>query len=92
MRTLCLALLLLVFAGLQFRLWKADGLFRENHLYQQKIAEQREHNESLRERNRALAARLLHKDQSTATVEGRARYQLGMIRRDETFVWIIEED
>lgn len=93
MRVLFLALLLTLSGSLQFRLWKTGGLFQEYRTHQQKIEVQRAHNESLRERNRALAVRLQGlSDDNLAAVEGNARYQLGMIRRDETFYWIIGED
>jgi cell division protein FtsB len=70
---------------LQYRLWLGDGGVHELLRLQQAIALQQQENDRLRERNEALDAEVLDLKQGEAAVEERARRELGMIRRDETF-------
>jgi len=84
------ALLLLLLAGLQYRLWVGDGsLAQANHLKQQ-IADQRGENERLHERNRILEAEVLELKQGMETVEERARQELGMVKEGETLYLLTE--
>ncbi len=54
------------------------------------IAAQREENESLRERNRALEAEVNDLKTGLDAIEERARSELGMIREGETFYQVVE--
>jgi cell division protein FtsB len=84
---LLVALLLL----LQYRLWIGDGSLAEVwDLYQQVQAQQKE-NRQLRERNQALEAEVKDLKQGLEAIEERAREELGMIKRDETFYQVIED-
>lgn len=81
-----LALLLL----LQYTLWFGQGgLVRVWSLNEQVAVQERE-NAKLRERNRALEAEVLDLKQGLAAVEERARTDLGMIKKDETFYQVVE--
>lgn len=84
------ALLLVLFIGLQYRLWVADGGMANVQRLQERIEEQRAHNERLRERNRALAAEVRDLKQGLDAVEARARFELGMVGQGETFYRVIE--
>ena len=53
---IAIGVMVVLFALLQYRLWFADGGLLEVHKLREQVAEQREQNERLRERNRALAA------------------------------------
>ena len=82
-----LAVLLLV---LQYPLWFGNGgimalwqLQREFTAHQNEITQ-------LRERNRALEAEVLDLKQGLEAVEERARKELGMVKKGETFYQIIE--
>lgn len=75
---------------LQYPLWFGNGgvmaywqLQRELAAYQQELAQ-------LRERNRALEAEVLDLKQGLEAVEERARRELGMVKKGETFFQIIE--
>lgn len=75
---------------LQYPLWFGNGgvmaywqLQRELVAYQQELAQ-------LRERNRALEAEVLDLKQGLEAVEERARRELGMVKKGETFFQIIE--
>jgi cell division protein FtsB len=53
------------------------------------IADQRIQNEGLRERNAALGAEVRDLKQGSEAVEERARSDLGMVKKDETFYQVI---
>ena len=76
---------------LQYRLWFGDGGINEMVRLNQEIAAQQDENAVLRERNEALEAEVMDLKDGEAAVEERARRELGMIRRDETFYQAIDE-
>lgn len=84
---LCLAL-----AGLQYRLWVADGSYAEIHRLSSKIATLSERVEAMRERNQELAAEIANLKSGLAATEGRARSELGMIEPGETFYYLAIEE
>lgn len=55
------------------------------------IAAQKVENEQLRQRNLALEAEVRDLKQGMEAIEERARSELGMIKKDETFYQVIEE-
>ena len=84
MRVLGLALLLLV--GLvNFDIWVDHDGMPEVWRLRQAIAAQELENETLRERNRHLAAEVVDLKQGIAAVEELARRELGMVGPGETF-------
>ncbi|MEP5765352.1 MAG: cell division protein FtsB [Halieaceae bacterium] len=92
MKWLALGLLLLLLLA-QYRLWFADeGSLAEHHRLEQEIARQQLLNESLRARNEQLEQEVLELQQGLATVEERARKDLGMIREGETYYQVVEEE
>jgi cell division protein FtsB len=76
--------LLLLLAGLQYRLWVGNGSFAQVKELTQQIADQHAENERLLERNRVLDAEVLELKKGTETVEERARHELGMVKEGET--------
>ena len=77
-------ILLLLLAGLQYRLWVGHGSLAQVTDLTQQIADQRAENEILLERNRVLDAEVLELKKGMETVEERARHELGMIKEGET--------
>ena len=77
-------ILLLLLAGLQYRLWVGNGSLALFTDLTQQIADQRAENEILLERNRVLDAEVLELKKGMETVEERARHELGMIKEGET--------
>lgn len=75
---------------LQLRLWAGDGGVRELWRLGRLIEAQQQENAALRERNEALDAEVLDLKEGAAAVEERARRDLSMIRRDETFFQSVE--
>ncbi len=86
--SLLIALLLL----LQYRLWVGDGGVPEVVHLQQEVEKQQQEKQQLEERNASLAAEVSDLKQGLDAIEERARSELGMIRKDETFYQIINPD
>ena len=85
-----IAILLIVLAVLQVQLWVGDrGMPGVRHL-EAAVAAQREDNARLEARNRRLAAEVHDLKEGLEAVEERARSDLGMIGRDETFYQLVE--
>lgn len=77
-------ILLLLLAGLQYRLWVGNGSLAQVTDLTQQIADQRAENEILLERNRVMDAEVLELKKGMETVEERARHELGMVKEGET--------
>ncbi len=91
MKWLILALSL-VLIGLQYRLWISDGSLADVVRLNQKIAKQQVENERLQERNRILAAEVRALKNGLDAIEERARTDMGMIKKGETFYMVVEEE
>ena len=89
-RILLGALLVVLLVGLQYRLWFGDGGVAEVVNLRAVIETQQEENERLYARNRDLEAEVIDLKTGLETIEYRARRDLGMTRRDETFYQIVE--
>jgi cell division protein FtsB len=87
-----IAILIVLLLILQYKLWFGDGNMREVWQLQAAIEEQKKENEKLRERNAALEAEVQDLKQGLEAVEERARSELGMIKKGETFYQIIESE
>lgn len=84
-RRLLLALFVALVLLLQGRLWFSEDGYREVMRLTDRVATQKEGNESLRERNARLEAEVDDLKSGFAALEERARYDLGMIGADESF-------
>lgn len=76
--------LLLLLAGLQYRLWVGNGSLAQVAELTQQIADQQAENEALLERNRVMDAEVMELKKGMETVEERARHELGMVKEGET--------
>lgn len=82
-------LLLVLLFALQYRLWfEAGGLMDLFHLKKQLALEEQE-NAILKKRNEDLLHQVEQLKSNPDEVESRARQELGMIKKDETFYQII---
>ena len=75
--------------GLQAELWFSDDGYRKTLKLRAAVAEQRGLNETLRTRNAALDAEVINLKQGRDAAEERARTDLGMIGKDETFYQVV---
>ena len=90
LRVLACGFLVVAIAGLQYRLWLGDGSVAEIMDLRAAIEVQREENERLYARNRELEAEVIDLKTGLESIEYRARRDLGMTRKDETFYQIVE--
>jgi cell division protein FtsB len=81
-------LILLVF--LQYRLWfQSGGIFDMLRLKKQLVSETKQ-NDALKQRNQKLLTEVSHLQKNQDAVEMRARQELGMIKKDETFYQVVK--
>ncbi len=76
---------------LQAQLWLSDGGYRKTMKLRAAVAEQRAMNEGLRGRNAALDAEVVNLKQGLEAAEERARTDLGLIGRQETFYQVVPD-
>ncbi len=84
-------LLVVLLVLLQYKLWVGDSSFAEVWDLYQQVETQRDENQQLRERNQTLEAEVQDLKQGLEAIEERAREELGMVKKGETFYQIIEE-
>jgi cell division protein FtsB len=84
-------LLLLILLGLQYRLWIGAGSLAEVASLGREIAEQQQQNDKLIGRNKRLENEVISLKSGLEAVEERARSELGMQKRGETFYLIVEK-
>lgn len=87
-----IAILIIMLVALQYRLWIGEGSAAHNAALQKQIDQQRAENQRLLERNKALVVEIKALKSGLDVVEERAREDMGMIKKDETFFMIIEDD
>ncbi len=74
---------------LQYRVWFSEDGVREVARLKTAVATQRAENEQLAERNKQLAAEVRDLKTGMDALEERARSDLGMIARNETFYQVV---
>jgi cell division protein FtsB len=85
-----LAVLTILFVLLQFKLWFGDGSIKDGWRLQDAIVAQSAENSQLKERNQALIAEVDDLKQGLEAIEERARSELGMIKKGETFYQVVD--
>ena len=83
------AILIVLFFLLQYRLWFGTGGLIRLWQINQAVEVQKLENSKLQERNFALEAEVIDLKRGLEAVEERARSELGMIKKGETFVQVI---
>lgn len=83
------AALAVVLVLLQYRIWASDNGVRQVQRLRQAVAGQQAEDTRLAERNRQLAAEVRDLKTGMAALEERARSDLGMIARNETFYQVV---
>ena len=90
MRWLTVGLLALI-AMLQYPLWLGKGGWLKVWDYDRQLQQQKDVTRKLEIRNAGLDAEVRDLKQGYDAIEERARFELGMIRQDESFVQIPEK-
>ncbi|MDR1275869.1 MAG: cell division protein FtsB [Candidatus Accumulibacter sp.] len=91
MRWLSVVLILLLIA-LQYPLWIGKGGWLRVWDVDKQLQQQRETNRKLEIRNAGMEAEVRDLKEGYDAIEERARYELGMIRKDEIFVQVPEKN
>lgn len=82
--------LVMLLGFLQYRLWVGEGSLAQIAELKRDIQQQQLENAHLRSRNQALSSEI-DALKNGSSVEDRARRDMGMIHKDETFVLIVDE-
>lgn len=88
MKWLALSLLAVVLA-LQYRLWMSNDGVRELARLDAAVERQKAENDELEARNQQMVAEVTDLKAGMAAIEERARSELGMIGRNETFYQVV---
>ena len=83
---------LLVLAGLQYRLWFGSGSWEQIVYLQREIEQQKLVNQGLSDRNAILENEVRDLKNGMGSIEERARSELGLIKDGETFYLLVDED
>ncbi|HXZ93323.1 MAG TPA: cell division protein FtsB [Burkholderiales bacterium] len=75
---------------IQYPLWAGKGGWIHAWEAEQKLAAQRARNQQLELRNASLEAEVKDLKHGTDAIEERARYELGMVKKDEVFFQVAE--
>lgn len=89
-RALLLVLLGLL-ALLQYQLWLGDGGISERRSLESQVASDSRENRSLRQRNEALADRVIELQEGDEMLEAVAREDLGLVREGEEFILFVDD-
>ncbi|MFB9068546.1 cell division protein FtsB [Pseudofulvimonas gallinarii] len=89
MQRVLIVVMLFLIVFLQLKLWGRDGVPKVRALEQSITAQQAE-NARLKARNAALEAEVRNLKEGREAIEERARAELGLIGRDETFYHVID--
>ena len=81
--------LLVVVLGLQYRLWLSGDGVRELTRLSDAVDRQQAENQELKARNQQMVAEVADLKAGMAAIEERARSELGMIGRNETFYQVV---
>ena len=89
-RALLLGLLGLL-ALLQYQLWLGDGGIIERRSLESQVVSDSKENRSLRQRNEALADRVIELQEGDEMLEAVAREDLGLVREGEEFILFVDD-
>ena len=81
----------LLFFVLQYDLWIGEGSLRTVWHLQEEIIEQKKENNKIDQRNESLVAEVKDLKKGDAAIEERARNELGMIKKGETYIQVVTE-
>ncbi|MCQ8104792.1 septum formation initiator family protein [Methylomonas sp. SURF-2] len=85
-----LILIIALIIHFQYRLWLGDASVSQINTYRQQLDELNKEVQEKKDRNDALYAEVLDLRRGLETIEERARYDLGMIKENETFFQVLE--
>ncbi|MGH1461698.1 MAG: cell division protein FtsB [Neptuniibacter sp.] len=87
-----IAILVVLFLGLQYRLWFGEPSLPDIWQLDANIELQQKINNELSQRNSELEAEVQDLKKGQSALEERARSELGMVKEGETFFQLVEPD
>ena len=81
----------LLFLILQYDLWIGEGSLRTVWRLKQDITVQKEENKKISQRNESLLAEVKDLKKGDDAIEERARNELGMIKKGETYIQVVTD-
>ena len=81
----------LLFLVLQYDLWLGEGSLANVWRLQKEISTQKVENKKINERNDSLVAEVKDLKKGDAAIEERARNELGMIKKGETYIQVVDD-
>ena len=84
------AVLVLMFLGLQYKLWFDKGSVPRAHTLEQDLADLKAKNENAKQKNAVLDADVRDLEKAGEAIEERARSELGMVKKGETLIQVKE--
>lgn len=84
-------ILIAILGVLQYRLWFGRASLPEVKQFEELRLSREKENQSLLDRNNTLAAEVQDLKKGKQSVEERARSEMGMIQKTETFYQIVEQ-
>ena len=85
------AILVSLIVLIQIPLWLGKGGWLRAWQLEDMVSTEQGKNAKLEQRNAGLAAEVKDLKTGTDAVEERARYELGMVKKDEVFYQVVEE-
>ncbi len=82
--------LIIALVVLQHKLWLGDGNIIQWISLQEKLKEHQQENNKLATRNKALEADIQELKSGEQALEEQARYELGMVKKDEDYYQFVE--
>ena len=86
-----LGILVVLLCALQYRLWIGEGSLAQANRLDQELKVQQAENDRLIERNRLIHVEVEDLKTGLDTIEERARKDIGLIKKDETFYMLLDE-
>ena len=87
-----IALLVIIFFSLQYRLWIGEGSFAEVRHLQMQIEAQKLELKKMQQENQELRAEIDDLKSGLDAIEERARSELGMVKKDEIYFQFVEPE
>ena len=82
----------LLFLVLQYDLWIGEGSLATVWRLQKEITTQKVENKKISKRNESLVAEVNDLKKGDAAIEERARNELGMIKKGETYIQVVDDN
>ena len=87
-----MAVLLVMLAGLQSRLWIGEGSFAHANTLQGQVTRKVADNSVKAQRNEILRAEIIELKSGLESIEEKARSEFGLIKEGETFFLLVDND